>query len=184
MKTHPWDSSEVRYPAGWRNAFVSRRSFWQIDPRIFLFTLSPVGTPYSSPPQLSRPSSPGKELTGSGCNSVTASLENIAYGVATAGSRGPFSSGSHLLTFFPPPPLQYMLTDGIWHPIRQKPPRQGEVFYIRYVPSVDQYLSFRVPVLPAKMPGLTMQSFHQKSASDISLLGASFPGLVLLEFPL
>ena len=30
------------------------------------------------------------------------------------------------------------------HPLRPKPPRQGEPFYTRFVPSVGQYLSFRV----------------------------------------
>jgi hypothetical protein len=144
------DSTEVQYPDGWRDAFVSRRSFWQIDPRIFFFTLPPA--PYPPSPQLSRPSSPCKEPTGSAGNTATvASAESAAYSAATAGD--PFSSGSHLPTYFPPPPPQYTLTHGIRHPIRQKPPRQGEMFYVRYVPSVNQYLSFRVPVLPAKAPG-------------------------------
>ena len=37
------------------------------------------------------------------------------------------------------------MTNHVRHPLRPKPPRQGEIFYTRYVPSVGQYLSFRVP---------------------------------------
>ena len=51
---------------GWDRMFVSQRAFWQIDGRIFLFTLSPTHnspfpptSPFSSRPS-SRPSSPNR----------------------------------------------------------------------------------------------------------------------------
>lgn len=92
--------------------------------------------------------------------------ECILYHAAT----GPFTSGSHLPTYFPPAPPQYTFTDGVRHPIRPKPPRQGQVFYIRYVPSVDQYISFRVPFLPSpKSNPAGSVSSHAHSASIASL---------------
>ena len=42
------------------------------------------------------------------------------------------------------------MTGGIRHPMRPKPPRQGEIFYARYIPSVGQYLSFRCASLSPK----------------------------------
>lgn len=42
------------------------------------------------------------------------------------------------------------MSSGVRHPRRPKPPRQGEIFYIRYVPSVGQYLSFRTASLSPK----------------------------------
>jgi RimJ/RimL family protein N-acetyltransferase len=50
-------------------------------------------------------------------------------------------------TFYPPAPAQYVFTDNVRHPIRPKPPRQGETFYTRYIPSLGEYLSFRVASL-------------------------------------
>ncbi|KAJ5788579.1 Acyl-CoA N-acyltransferase [Penicillium paradoxum] len=102
---------ETRDSSSWSTMFVSRRSFWQLDPRLFLFTLTPRGRPMTPP-------------------------------------SGPFTSGSHLPTYYPPPPTQYTFTNGVRHPVRPKPPHQGEVFYVRYVPSLKQYLSFRVPFAP------------------------------------
>lgn len=131
---------------GWSNMFVSRRAFWQIDPKIFLFTLSPKwgggggGSPSPFPSRRASPSHDGPRGADSSSSGEYGSYD------ATA---GPFWSGSHLPTFFPPAPTQYTFTDGVRHPIRPKPPHQGEVFYIRYIPSVQQYLSFRVPVFPA-----------------------------------
>ena len=124
--------------------FVSQRAFWQIDPRVFLFTLSPA---YNSPfppgtPQSSRPSSPNRE------NMPSASVRPVPEGTGQGlwsppPNAGPFGSSSHLPTFYPPHPAQYVFTKDIRHPLRPKPPRQGEVFYSRYIPSMGQYLSFR-----------------------------------------
>lgn len=140
----------------WSNMFVSRRSFWQLDPRIFLFTLSPKAIPSS--PSLS-PFTSGE----------VAAMSPGEYTLYTA-TGGPFTSGSHLPTYFPPAPTQFTFTDGIRHPIRQKPPRQGQVFYIRYIPSVDQYLSFRVPFLPPPKPAEPSSiSSHTHSASIASV---------------
>jgi len=148
---------------GWSNMFVSQRSFWQLDARIYLFTLSPAQTnsPYPSlsptasrPP--SRPASPNR-------NSVNLAMSrpddtpalNAAQSMAPHLHRantppGPFTSGSHLPTFYPPPPLQYTFTNDVRHPIRPKPPRQGETFYTRWIPSLGQYLSFRVASLSSR----------------------------------
>jgi hypothetical protein len=148
------NSSEVRDPTGWSRMFSSRRGFWQLDARIFLFTLSPANaSPFpSSSPRASRPGSPNKDSHSASprpdIGGPSSPLESLNNTVACYG--GPFTSGSHLPTYFPPPPLHFITTDGIRHPMRQKPPRQGEIFYIRYIPSVDQHLSFRVPILNPK----------------------------------
>ena len=133
--------------------FVSRACFWQIDARVFLFTLSPAGTsPVPSSPRASRSASPCKDNLNNSprpdVGGASSPHESLNSTVACYG--GPFTSGSHLPTYFPPPPPQYIITNGARHPLRQKPPRQGEVFYVRYIPSVEQYLSFRVPLLSSK----------------------------------
>ena len=155
--------TDVRFPSGWSETFVSQRAFWQIDAKLFLFTLaaqqhSPLP---SQSPFPSRPSSPER----AGDNKVTLDrppprptdlVENsrgiladgLSAGISSPG--GPFNSGSHLPTFYPPPPTLFTFTNHIRHPIRQKPPRQGEVFYSRYVPSVEQWFSLRVPSLSSK----------------------------------
>jgi N5-hydroxyornithine acetyltransferase len=145
---------DIRNPAGWAEMFVSRRSFWQIDGRIFLFSLAPLShSPFpAASPYPSRPSSP--ERTGGGSpppeigNPNPILTENAKAGISSPG--GPFNSGSHLPTFYPPPPTQFTFTNHIRHPIRSKPPRQGETFYTRHIPSVDQWLTFRVPSLSSK----------------------------------
>lgn len=155
---------DTRSPEGWTDMFVSRRAFWQIDARLFLFTLAPVQhspLPAQSP-YPSRPASPerggGKSSRGSPrpsmpsdfvSTSILPTLEpSAATGVASPG--GPFTSGSHLPTYYPPPPTQYTFSNHIRHPIRPKPPRQGETFYSRYIPSLESWLSFRVPTLSPK----------------------------------
>ncbi|BDD59460.1 hypothetical protein MPDQ_002978 [Monascus purpureus] len=150
----------VSEASDWSTMFASRRSFWQLDPRIFLFTLSPNSAQFSQLLSSGRSSPTLREST-------TMTLgECILYHAAT----GPFTSGSHLPTYFPPAPPQYTFTDGVRHPIRPKPPRQGQVFYIRYVPSVDQYISFRVPFLPSpKSNPAGSVSSHAHSASIASL---------------
>lgn len=157
---------------GWTKMFVSRKSFWQMDARIYLFTLSPTqaSSPFPSvSPASSRPASPNRGATQNlsmaareetatplgplGIPSSTASAMSSAMGPTPSPlSRhntppGPFQSTSHLPTFYPPAPLQHTFTNGIRHPVRPKPPRQGETFYTRYVPSLGQYLSFRVASL-------------------------------------
>ncbi len=62
------------------------------------------------------------------------------------------ASSSHLPTYYPPSPPQYTFTNSIKPPIRPKPPAQGETFYTRYIPSAEQYLSFRVASTPTKPP--------------------------------
>ncbi|MCJ1402255.1 hypothetical protein MMC11_005475 [Xylographa trunciseda] len=147
---------DERTGEGWTEMFVSQRSFWQIDGRIFLFTLSPTtnspfppGTPHGG----SRPGSPSRE---GGTLPVRPDVhsETIAQGLwspsSPSGVPGPFTSASHLPTFYPPPPAQYIMTHNVRHPIRPKPPRQGETFYTRYTPSIGQYLSFRVASLSSQ----------------------------------
>ncbi|PPJ54995.1 hypothetical protein CBER1_05629 [Cercospora berteroae] len=139
---------------GWTNMFVSRRSFWQMDPRIYLFTLPPMQTnsPYPSlSPAGSRPSSPNRGTRTHDAEGGT-HLRDMAASQSTLINRagtppGPFHSSSHLPTYYPPAPLQYGFTNNCRHPIRPKPPRQGETFYIRYIPSLGQYLTFRVASL-------------------------------------
>ncbi|KAK5174068.1 uncharacterized protein LTR77_001148 [Saxophila tyrrhenica] len=146
---------------GWTKMFVSRKSFWQLDPRIYLFTLSPnhASSPFPSvSPASSRPASPnrGGASTPTHLPLGTRTPDHEPSTLSTLGSApphpltrhntppGPYSSSSHLPTFYPPPPLQYTRTNGLRHPIRPKPPRQGETFYTRFIPSLNQYLSLRV----------------------------------------
>lgn len=145
---------ETRDSSSWSTMFVSRRSFWQLDPRLFLFTLTPRGRP-STPPFRSRSSSPTRDGLPSATTLKLAPMEATFY-TANMGpftSVGPFTSGSHLPTYYPPPPTQYTFTSGVRHPVRPKPPHQGEVFYVRYIPSMSQYLSFRVPFAPMTIQG-------------------------------
>ncbi|KAI9717164.1 MAG: hypothetical protein M1812_004912 [Candelaria pacifica] len=153
--------SDDRGGEGWTEMFVSRRSFWQIDARIFIFTLSPtLNSPYpSSSPYPSRPGSPNRE--GASVSKHELQAEAVTQGLwSPSSTSGPFSSGSHLPTYYPPPPLQYTFTNNVRHPIRPKPPRQGETFYTRYIPSLGQYLSFRVPSLSDRPPTHTGPVSH------------------------
>ncbi|KAL6702915.1 hypothetical protein ACN47E_000816 [Coniothyrium glycines] len=135
-------------PEGWTRMFVSRRTFWQLDPRIYLFTLSPLSnSPFpSGSPYPSRPSSPTTSVD----VKKEQQLEQASPGLWSPTAPGPFHSSSHLPTYYPPPPAQYVFTNHVRHPIRPKPPRQGEIFYTRYIPSVGQYLSFRVASCSSK----------------------------------
>ena len=155
---------------GWTKMFVSRKSFWQMDARIYLFTLSPTqaSSPYPSvSPASSRPASPSR-IPPSGLGMTAAERRSdderalqaghqilgATFGQqappnplsrnSLPGNTGPFESSSHLPTFYPPPPLQWTFSNGVRHPVRPKPSRQGETFYTRYVPSLGQYISFRV----------------------------------------
>jgi hypothetical protein len=144
---------EENTPEGWSEMFISRRTFWQLSAKLFLFTLTPtIGSTFPGSPYNSRPNSPvrsdSRDRSPQQRNSMTETgTTNAMWSPNTA---GPFSSGSHLPTYFPPPPLQYTLTSGIRHPMRPKPPRQGEIFYTRFVPSCGQYLAFRAASLSPK----------------------------------
>ncbi|OTA08582.1 hypothetical protein A9Z42_0002810 [Trichoderma parareesei] len=146
--------------AEWARMFVSRRMFWQIPGHLFLFTLQPnhnkMNSSVPGSPVVSRPSSPVRGGEGSRTPYLSmdgfARLDSDLPGGPTPTSVphapvvpiGPFYSTSHLPTYFPPLTLQYTATDGVRHPVRSKPPRMGEIFYSRFIPSVNQYLSFRV----------------------------------------
>jgi N5-hydroxyornithine acetyltransferase len=180
--------TDVKLPSGWGEMFVSRRSFWQIDARIFLYTMAPQ--PHSPFPQASpypsRPSSPDRAtqvtVTDRGSPrpadyvSTPGISDSFTAGISSPG--GPFNSGSHLPTFYPPQPTQYTFTNHIRHPIRPKPPRQGETFYNRYIPSVGQWLSFRVPTLSPKPcplpqfmpPSASMPAVMPSHAASIATL--------------
>lgn len=160
---------ETRDSSSWSNMFVSRRSFWQLDPRLFLFTLTPRSPPSPSlTPYQSRHASPAPEVLSSSSTLPPGEAVFHITNVAPFTSGGPFSSSSHLPTYYPPPPTQYTFTDGVRHPLRPKPPHQGEVFYVRYIHSVGQYLSFRVPFLPMANPpaGQTPNSDNRPSTAN------------------
>jgi len=181
----------------WSDMFVSRRMFWQIPGRQFLFTLapnrslasypgSPVGSRSASPTrtepphgahhrqthsQSPLPTSTRAEFDLPGGPIPTTMLQSSGYPI------GPFFSTSHLPTYYPPPPLQYTFTNGIRHPLRPKPVRMGETFYSRFVPSVGQYISFRVAsASPKPVPHLgpvgpkPPQHSHLCTLSDTSLM--------------
>lgn len=154
---------------GWSDMFASRRSFWQMSGKLFLFTLSPAitGTTGIGSPHSSRASSPSRHIDNLHIHS------SVEHSATTPGSSawvpstpGPFSSGSHLPTYYPPPPPQYTTTDGVRHPVRPKPPRQGETFYLRFVPSVGQYLSFRVASLHDRPVAYTGPRGESKLAAE------------------
>lgn len=141
---------ETRDSSSWTNMFVSRRSFWQLDPRLFLFTMTPRGSPPSPSmtPYQSHHGSPSRDGRPTSSSLTPAEATFHTAHVGTFSSAGPFTSASHLPTYYPPAPTQYTFTEGVRHPVRPKPPHQGEVFYVRYIPSLCQYLSFRIPFVP------------------------------------
>jgi hypothetical protein len=173
---------DERLGEGWEECFVSRRSFWQLDARIYLFTLSPApGSPWAgNTPVHSRPGSPtrqgeerdigGMSSLGTAVAAATGSVSLGAGGNGGTGSPGPFTSASHLPTYYPPPPPQYVYTNGVRHPIRPKPGRQGEVVYNRYIPSVAQFLSFRVASL---QPRSTQTHHHGKGSLSVAMANAN-----------
>ncbi|KAK4195546.1 acyl-CoA N-acyltransferase [Triangularia verruculosa] len=144
----------------WASMFVSRRMFWQIPSRLFLFTLQPTTNftrSAAGSPTPSRPASPAL------CERAISQIADISElpgtppptGLTSAPSvpLSPHFSASHLPTYYPPPPLLYTITNHIRHPLRPRPHRMGEVFYTRFVPSVNQYLSFRVAsIAPNPVP--------------------------------
>lgn len=184
--------------AGWDTMYVTRRAFWQIPTGLFLFTLQPRRAPASPPgsPPGSRPTSPplrsGHAAQPSGSSShsshhLIADLPGgtipLAVAAPPAFPLGPYYSSSHLPTYYPPPVLQYRLRDdGLRCPVRPKPPRMGEIFYSRYVPSVGQYLSFRVAsTSPQPVPHLGPSSASPAASSAVDaeeLLALSDDGLL------
>ena len=109
--------------------FISQRAFWQLDPRLYLVSLTASGI-----------------QTDSIRANPLSSLD--AFGSGFLFAAGPKTYGMLLPCHYPPQPLQYTFSQNIRHPIRPKSPRQGEVFYVRYIPSGGKYLTFRVLVLP------------------------------------
>ncbi|KAF3070649.1 N(6)-hydroxylysine O-acetyltransferase [Daldinia childiae] len=159
---------------GWDKMFITRRAFWQIHSGLFLFTLQPLkhSSSYPGSPSSSRPTSPVRSDAGQ-----LATLSNQLAAETPSSPIGPYHSSSHLPTFYPPAPLQYIITNNVRHPLRQKPPHMGEVFYTRFVPSVGKYLSFRVASLsPKPIPCLgpmgpaERENTHLNTLSDTSLL--------------
>ncbi|PGH16987.1 hypothetical protein AJ79_01371 [Helicocarpus griseus UAMH5409] len=179
------ETADSRDPPGWNRMFISRRTFWQIDPRIFLFKLSRRSTTthtaeFPGSPGFSPTHSPSEAAGSAGSSGAASPTDSVSYSIPPKHSNQ-FTSGSNLPTYFPPPPSEFTFTDGIRHPIRQKPPRQGEIFYIRYIPSLGQTLSFRVPYMPAKttynLGSLQNIMYHKKSrsATELPSCGTRFP---------
>lgn len=168
------DPADPDHQDPWGDVYVSRRTFWQLDPRIFLYTLKPATSMPATVdwPYLSRPGSPSRDPGGiTSPTSATGVMSPEHLGINASLPGGPFYSSSHLPTYFPPHPALYTFSNGIRHPIRPKPPRQGETFYVRYVRSVGQSLSFRVPILHAKESIMIneLKMDHRKSVSISSL---------------
>lgn len=149
-------NTDDRSGQGWKRMFVSQRAFWQLDARIFLFTLSPTTqSPFpGTTPLPSRPGSPNRDAPGQVSPKRTPDIAGMepAQGLWSNPTLGPFASASHLPTFYPPPPPQYIMTNGVRHPVRPKPPAQGQIFYTRHIQSLGQFLSFRTASLSTKPP--------------------------------
>lgn len=109
--------------------FITQKAFWQLDPRIHLFSISSVMP------------EPGQVYPG-----PSGSLDSL--GVGFPFGAGPLTAGTFLPPYYPPQPLEYIYTGHIRHPRRPKAYIQGEVFYVRWIPSGGEFLTFRVPVLP------------------------------------
>jgi hypothetical protein len=173
----------------WANMFVTQRMFWQIPGRLFLFTLQPVsknGRSYPGSPASSRPGSPmpgeyatiQPQLAIAEAGDLPGAAPPASLTSVPSFPISPFFSASHLPTYYPPPPLQYTITNHVRHPLRPKPPRMGEVFYTRFVPSVGQFLSFRVasvspkpvPYMGPVGPAPPAQSSHLLAMTDSALL--------------
>ncbi|KAJ5414937.1 hypothetical protein N7509_000035 [Penicillium cosmopolitanum] len=131
-------------PETFYEMFISQRAFWQLDPSIYLFTLTP-------------PRFPDIDET----RDYLPSLDS--FGIGFPFGAGPHTSGSLMPSYYPPIPLQYIFTDGLRHPIRPRAPRQGEVFYTRFVPSRSQNLTLRIPVVPMKGSLRTYSATEQPS---------------------
>lgn len=127
-----------QHPGQYRELFVSQSAFWQLDPRVYLFTLS------SSPPSDVTPQSSDSEMP-------STTLDSLGPGFPFG--AGPNTNGTYLPQYYPPAPLQFRTTNNVRHPIRPKAPRQGEVVYSRYIPSVGQYLTFRTAAKDRPKPG-------------------------------
>lgn len=170
---------------GWEEMFTSRRAFWQLSPRLFLFTLSPNANPLSIPgsPYGSPVGSPSHTQTKFEHSGVDLHGFTPSPGPQTLLGQHllphPYASGSHLPTYYPPPPLQYINTNGVRHPIRPKPPQQGETFYTRYISSLGEQLSFRVASLsdrPVVYNGL-------ESSSSVGVIPSPSPPHTLTPAP-
>lgn len=170
---------------GWEEMFTSRRAFWQLSPRLFLFTLSPNANPMSIPgsPYGSPVGSPSQSQAKFEHGSADLHGFTTSPGPQTLLGKpllpDPYASGSHLPTYYPPPPLQYINTNGVRHPIRPKPPQQGETFYTRYISSLGEQLSFRVASLsdqPVVYNGLESSSSVGVIPSPTSTQSPAPPG--------
>lgn len=172
----------------WSRMFVSKQHFWQLDPRLYLFAYSPAfGSSFApTPASTSRPGTP-KQLTHNTSEGVNSrpSTPNTGTHHGQIGTTDPFNSSSNLPTYYPPPPTQYVFTENIRHPLRPKPPRQGETFYTRFIPSLGEYLSFRVaslssrpvphdgPIYNSGNSAHRNESIGQTMAGDVASLGMS-----------
>ncbi|KAI1262392.1 acyl-CoA N-acyltransferase [Xylariaceae sp. FL1019] len=173
---------------GWDRMFVTRRMFWQIHSGIFLFTLQPLRyqSSYPGSPVTSRPTSPTRTDSSNQISSFSHMTADIPGGPILATSSmapsfpiGPYYSASHLPTYYPPPPLQYTMTNNIRHPRRQKPAGMGETFYSRFVPSVGKYISFRVASLSRDpVPHFGPVSTHEKDEKKARLCALSDDALM------
>ncbi|KHJ31803.1 putative siderophore biosynthesis protein [Erysiphe necator] len=167
----------------WSNTFTSRRAFWQIPAKYFLkYTTNSPGLLLSSTPYASRPNSPvfGEPKTTSpiSLEFVDSHSRHSSQGLTSQFSIGSLSSESQYFIYYPPVPLQYTTSSGIQHPLRSKPPGQGEIFYTRFIPSFGQFLSFRTASLsekPVPYKGPTSDPKSLSHHSKNSLPSATLP---------
>ncbi|CAK7562456.1 MAG: hypothetical protein SEPTF4163_000300 [Sporothrix epigloea] len=141
-----------------------------------------TGSSLLDSPSTSRPGSPGLHhpdspivTEGTTSRPVSSTLPPSLASVQSF-PIGPYFSTSHLPTYYPPSPLRYTMTSNVRHPVRPRPPRMGETFYTRYIPSAQQYLSLRVASLSSKpVPHLGPRAAPSARSSSSSSKLSPYP---------
>ncbi|RKF74193.1 putative siderophore biosynthesis protein [Golovinomyces cichoracearum] len=156
---------------GWSNMFTSQRGFWQTPTKLFLLYFPNFNPNQHSPysPHVSRPNSPvfGEHKTTSpkSLDSMDANMRYPSPVLLSHSNLGHSVTENRYPIYCPPAPLQYVMSSEVRHPLRPKPPAQGEIFYSRYIPSVGQYLTFRTASISEKPVLANGPTSHHKHTS-------------------
>ncbi|CAI4211641.1 unnamed protein product [Parascedosporium putredinis] len=168
----------------WARMFVSKKMFWQIPGRLFLFSLQHAA-PRVLPSQVHHlAAGPQHPVTVWPPHAGDTPITLPCFRYRPRQSPGPRPWSLRIPSIrtptcppITPGPLTYTVTNNVRHPMRPKPPRMGEIFYARYVPSMGHYLSFRVAstsTTPVRYRGPlgpnSIEHTHLRELSDTALL--------------